>query len=240
MRHPHHVFYSVVFCCLLTLTHSAFGDNRTLQNDSIPVTVPTTETVGVSDPGLPVHVAYGEPITLTERQKQEILDAPAWLLPGVSEHLQQALDAQDVKHAVVAIDDSEPSMPIHAMIHYEPIAVSETRLFEPTVVCNAQRKPLKWTRCKDISSTYVTLPGLEPIQVNKPFITAEKVEMMLAFLDEVSPSNNYITSKNVQGVFWRGDRIGIYAVPTTGGIVNLRPVMKDGRETYELAKFSRR
>ena len=39
MRHPHRFFYSAMSFCLLPLTHSAFGDDLTLQHETIPVTV---------------------------------------------------------------------------------------------------------------------------------------------------------------------------------------------------------
>ena len=135
--------------------------------------------------------------------------------------------------------------PIDAVIIYSPVNVSLSRSVDPTVVCEGQGSPVKWVSCYESSRFYANLPIHGPIAVDDLTMTDERLEKMLAVIDKAkirTPEGTLVTSVYVDHAMWRGNKAGVYAVLASipgvaGATINLRPILKNGVETFEVTEY---
>jgi hypothetical protein len=187
---------------------------------------------------LPIYVSSESGLELSEQQKLEVIEAPRRLIAQPSEHLQQAIRSGISKAFV--IDESKEERaeyPYMAIIDYAPITISETQSVEPMVVCEGGGIPPQWVNCFDNSDFFVNLPNHVPIAVNS-WTTPEQVLAILAVVDQAqifTPEDVLITSDDVNHILRRNE--DIYAV-IASATINLRRVLVDGIESYEVTEYS--
>jgi len=188
---------------------------------------------------LPVYVSSESGLELSEQQKLEVIEAPRRLIAQPSEHLQQAIRSGISKAFVIdESKDERAEYPYMAIIDYAPITISETRSVDPRVVCEGSGIPPQWVTCFDSSDFFVNLPNHVPIFVDHPATTAERVQKMLAVVDQaqiLTPEDVLITSNEVNHILRRNK--DIYAVIGKGVDINLRRVLVVGGESYEVTDY---
>lgn len=197
--------------------------------------------------GPPYFLSELPELQLSDKQKLELLDAPAKLVEQQAPHLVSSIQAGPERVLLLG-NQPEPWQkgdPFDALIIYSPVTVSLSRSVDPMVVCEGQGSPVTWVTCYEKSRVYANLPAHRPIKIDDLTMTDERLVKMLAAIDKAqirAPSGSLITSIHVDHVHWRGDRAGVYAVLTgtaggEGATVNLRPILKNGAESYEVTEY---
>lgn len=189
---------------------------------------------------LPVYVYSESGLELSEQQKLEVIEAPGRLIAQPSEHLQQAIRSGVSKAFVIDESKEERAVyPYTAMIDYAPITMSETQSVDPRVVCEGDGIPPQWVTCTDNSNFFVNLPNHVPIAVNS-WTTPEQVLAILAVIDQAqirTPEDVRITSKGVNHILRRDKDKDIYGVIGPHETINVRRVLVDGGESYEVTDY---
>lgn len=205
--------------------------------------LPTQPVVAQS----PYFVSGTPELQLSDEQKVELLDAPATLIEQQAPYL---VSSFQVGAERVWLLESQPERwqkgdPIRALIMYAPITLSTSRSVVPRVACNGEGSPIKWVTCDESSRVYANLPGHGRIAIDDLTMTDERLEKMLTVIDKAqirAPSGTLITSIHVNHLLWRGDRAGVYAVIAgtqrgESATINLRPILKNGVETFEVTEY---
>lgn len=201
----------------------------------------------IASAGPRVFVSSEAGLKLSEQEEIEVLEAPTKLIAQPPEHLQQAF--QSGAREVVISDIPEhkgASFRYMAIVRYSPIVQSDTRLIEPVVVCEGDGTKPQWVRCHDNSDIFATLPNHAPISINDISMTDEQVERILAAVDLArlrTASDTPVTSKDVNHILLRSRESGVYAIVAQTpnretADIDLKRIVTNGDETYELTKWS--
>jgi hypothetical protein len=181
-------------------------------------------------------------LELTDEQKQELIEAPASLLDFRRYTLtDRALELQQVEK--IRAETWGDSADIQGWIDYAPIRLSETRRFQPRVLCVKGGIAMVWSHCQDESYSVVELPKQNIIVSEE--VSNEKLQDILAFVQVAglkSPKNMPISSENIFRVvhYFASKKFGVFATTLAGeyATIVIQPVSRDGQETYEITDFA--